>query len=90
MKLRHLLRLYGQYMWYASENCDMNHMVDHGEWSSGFDGEVYDFWMEKFRHDIYRVGITMMEFGIMLDDAMKKEKRPWIQSEYHSIINSLG
>ena len=67
----------------------MNHAVDYGEWSASFDENVYDYCTDKFKAELSRLNLLLMDFRNMITDAMRKEKRPWICSEYHSILMML-
>ena len=89
VKLRNLIRLYSIYMGHAAENCEMNHMIDGGEWSTGFDVEVYDFWIKKFLDELKRINVTLEEFFCALVVAEQKSINPNDKSEYYNIRMSI-
>lgn len=89
VKLRNLIRLYSIYMGHAAENCDMNHMIDGGEWSTGYDVEVYDFWIQKFLVELNRINVTLEEFFCELICAENKSLNPSDKYNYYSIRMSI-
>ncbi len=74
----------------ASYNCDMNHAVDYGEWSSKYDEEIHIYWLAKFKAELARLRIDISALSQMLWDAAKKEKRSWYESELYYIRMSLS
>lgn len=89
VKLRNLIRLYSIYMGHAAENCDMNHVIDHGEWSCGFDEQVYFFWTKKFLDELQRINVTLEEFFCALVVAEEKSINSNAKYDYYSIRMSL-
>jgi len=89
MKLRHILNLYGIYMAKASYSCDMNHLVDYGEFSVEFDEGIYQHYLTQFKNHLLRIGENISDITQMLWDAAAKEKRSWYETELYYIRMSL-
>ena len=62
LPVRSLIRLLGELMERASYSCEMNHAVDYGEWSSGFDGEVYEEYINQFKSILTKYGWSLEDF----------------------------
>ena len=89
--IRSLIKLFGIYMGRAAYNCDMNHAFDGGEWSSGFDGDVYEHYVDQFKEDLKKVGISLNEFLERVreyDNKFTQNRKCWHTTEYQNILMS--
>lgn len=82
LPVRSLIRLLGELMSKADYECEMNHAFDFGEWSSEFDIDIYEGYVNQFKSIVEKYGWNLDDFMEEIDRYDRQSKQ-WYDTNYN-------
>lgn len=73
MPVRAIRKQYFQFMGQASHSCEMNHLIDCGEWSSQYDEEIHESYYQQFKEWMKKMSFDLEAFRTLVNEYGRKD-----------------